>query len=400
VCGALICSRRNGHWLADLGSDPPVKLYGCLALATLLLTATAAEAKPPAYILIDADQGTVLADHDADVLMYPASLSKLMTAYVTFSALKAGAIKMTSPVVESQNAQDQPPSKMGFDVGTVMNVDNALKMLLVKSANDIAVAISEAVGGKEPQFVATMNQSAQALGMVSTHYDNPHGLPDPGQVTTARDTALLARALWTTFPEYRSYLGIPAIKAGKEILTSENQLLERYRGTNGMKTGFTCSAGYNLIASATRNGQTLIAVVLGEDSWNDVAEHAASLLNAGFNPPSNDSSIHPELAAFESTPSSGAAVDMTDYGICQPKAKDQQVAEQGSQSAPSSLEPRFVLMNPVVVTTGGADRPGKPAPTVAAIAGKTTTAAAVPAPKGPAVPLPRLRPTATAPSGT
>jgi D-alanyl-D-alanine carboxypeptidase len=349
----------------------PALLFGAA-----LCAATAAHAlEPPAYILIDADRGTVLASENAGTLWYPASLSKLMTAYVTFSALKAGTIRMTSPVRVSQNALDQPPSKMGFQVGTVMTIDNALKMLLVKSANDIAVAIAESVGGKESAFVATMNQTAARLGMTSTHYNNPHGLPDAGQVTTARDLAVLAEAIWADFPEYRPYLGIPAIKSGKTVLTSENQLLERYRGTNGMKTGFTCSAGYNLIASATRGGQTMMAVVLGENSWNDVAERAAGLLNQGFSPPIFGRNNRPDLATFEAGPAPMPAVDMRDFGICRPGSDD--TDDQFTEGSQSSLGQRFVLMDPVVVTTGGADS-GVAKP-VQAAAGKT-------------VPLPRLRP--------
>ena len=283
-------------------------------------------AEPPAYVLIDVDRGVVLTEHEAGTLWYPASLSKLMTAYVTFAALESGKLKLTSPVTVSANALDQPPSKMGFKVGTVMTVDNALKMLLVKSANDIAVAIAETVGGKESAFIATMNATAARLGMASTHYVNPHGLPDPGQVTTARDMAVLARALWTDFPDYRSYLGIPAIKSGKTVLTSENRLLERYVGTNGMKTGFTCSAGYNLIASATRDSHTLIAVVMGENSWGDVSTRAAGLLDRGFDPPFVErGAFKPDLVSFAAEPAKGAAVDMRDHGICKPGKDDTDV---------------------------------------------------------------------------
>jgi len=366
-----------------------VKL-SALAFAALLLAAGEARAlQPPAFILVDADQGAVLANQAADVLWYPASLSKLMTAYVTFAALQSGRLKLTSPVVVSQNALDQPPSKMGFSVGTVMTLDNALKMLLVKSANDIAVAIAETVGGRETTFVSNMNDTAARLGMTSTHYNNPHGLPDPGQVTTARDMAVLASAIWNDFPEYRSYLGIPAIKSGKKVLTSENRLLERYRGTNGMKTGFTCSAGYNLIASATRGGQTLIAVVLGEDSWSDLSERAAGLLNTGFNPPLlSRVGSKSELASFAVAPASGPAVDMRDYGVCKAGKDDDDAASgQGSQS---SLEPRFVLMPPVVVTTGGADS------RLAANTATRTAASPKPTVPKPTVPLPRLRPAPTA----
>ncbi len=351
-----------------------MRLYAALVLATALVAAaSAARAEPQPYILVDADRGTVLADQDADVLWYPASLSKLMTAYLTFSALQSGRLKATSPVVVSANALEQPPSKMGFNVGTVMTVDNALKMLMVKSANDIAVAMAETVGGKESAFVASMNQTAARLGMVSTHYNNPHGLPDPGQVTTARDLAVLATAIWTDFPEYRGYLGIPAIQSGKTLLPSGNQLLERYRGTNGMKTGFICASGYNLVASVTRDGRTLIAVSLGGSSSHGVSERTASLLTQGFSPPLFERArAQPDLAVFEATPAKGPAVDMRNYGVCKP-GPDEEAELALGEGASTSLEPRFVLMNPVIVTTGGADT-------------------RAPKPAAPGMPLPRLRP--------
>ena len=164
-------------------------------------------------------------------------------------------------VTVSAHALAEPPSKMGFPVGTAINFDNALKMMLVHSSNDIAMAIAETVGGNEQRFVAMMNAEAARLGMNSTRFDNPNGLPDESQHTTARDLAVLARAIWVEFPEYRSYFSIPAIKSGRRVLRSQNILLERYHGTNGMKTGFICSSGFNMVVTATRNGRTLLVVV-------------------------------------------------------------------------------------------------------------------------------------------
>ncbi|MEJ0098068.1 MAG: D-alanyl-D-alanine carboxypeptidase family protein [Bauldia sp.] len=247
----------------DQRAIAPASRHRCRHLPHGFRRAGARPRADPAYIVVDADSGAVLSDSQSDALWHPASLTKLMTAYVTFEALKAGKLTMTSPVRISAHALAQAPAKMGFKVGTIVNVDNALKMMLVKSANDIAVAIAETVGGSEPGFVARMNATAARLGMASTHYDNANGLPDDGQTTTARDLAVLAKALLTDFPEYRSYFGIPAIKAGKRILRSENALLERYRGTTGMKTGFICASGYNIVATAHRGARSLIAVVLG-----------------------------------------------------------------------------------------------------------------------------------------
>ncbi|MDH3194924.1 MAG: D-alanyl-D-alanine carboxypeptidase [Hyphomicrobiales bacterium] len=234
------------------------------------------------YIVADVASGAVYRHHNALRPWHPASTTKLMTAYVTFRALRNGAISLKSPVIVSQNALNQPPSKMGFPVGTVMTVDNALKMILVKSANDIAVALGEAVAGSEPAFIARMNQEASRLGMTRTNFENPHGLPDPRQVTTARDLALLASAILTEFPEYRPLFKIHAIRHGKRTLRNYNILIDRYRGTTGMKTGYIRDSGFNLVASARRDGKEVIAVVLGACNAISRAEKAVSLLETGF----------------------------------------------------------------------------------------------------------------------
>ena len=178
------------------------KLFRAIAVAGLITLAAVLPAHASTddyilgpYLVADAVTGAVYRHRDALRPWYPASTTKLMTAYVTFRALRNGEINMRSPVVVSQNALNQPPSKMGFKVGTVMTVDNALKMILVRSANDIAVALAEAVGGSEPAFIARMNREASQLGMTRTNFENPHGLPNPRQVTTARDLALLATAI-------------------------------------------------------------------------------------------------------------------------------------------------------------------------------------------------------------
>ena len=380
-----------------------------IAAFFLISAAPAHAAAPPSWILVDEGSGRVLKEDNSAALWHPASVTKLMTAYVTFEALKDGKIKLTSPVRVSANALAQAPAKMGFKVGTVVNLDNALKMMLVKSANDIAIAVAETVGGSEDAFVAEMNAAASRLGMASTHYDNANGLPDDGQVTTARDLAVLARALRHDFPEYQSYFGIPAIKAGKRVLRSENALLERYRGTTGMKTGFVCASGFNIVATANRGGRSLVAVVLGADSGVDRAEFTAHLLDDGFNVFATAfSGGKPELAAFEDTPTLGDAADLHDEVCARHKNKQEDAGDDNSDEDPksSALVPRFVLMPPVPVFTGRADAalPGKDAPVPTAVAapaaGSVATSVAAAAPVKPlpvkasaaSMPLPRLRP--------
>lgn len=336
-----------------------------------------------AHILIDVNDGSILSERLGDTPWRPASITKLMTAYLTFQALGSGQLKPTSAVTVSANALKEPPSKMGYQAGTVLNVDNALKMLIVKSANDIAVALAETVSGTEPKFILRMNQEAERLGMNSSHFANPNGLPDPGNYTTARDLAVLARAIWRDYPQYREVFAIPAIKAGKKILRSQNALLEHYRGTNGMKTGFVCASGFNLVASATRNGRTLIVVVLGATSAEERAELAAAVLDKGFR--SINLGLRRNISSFGATHATSRPVDLTDE-ICKRRRKTGEEDPILARANGSALGPRFVLMPPVPVYTGRTD----PAP-----AG-TATASAAPA-KAPVrsavnVPLPRPRP--------
>jgi D-alanyl-D-alanine carboxypeptidase len=235
-----------------------------------------------ALLVVEADTGKVLEAQNATYPWYPASVTKLMTAYVTLKAVKEGRIALDTLVTVSPVAAAQSPSKMGFRPGTQVTVDNALKMMLVKSANDMAVVLAEGVGGSIDGFSALMNQNAQRLGMTQTSYVNPNGLPADGQITSARDLAILARAIIRDLPEYEYFVHIPSIRFGRKVTQNFNKLIGRYPGADGFKTGFICASGYNLVASATRNGKRLIAVVLGASSGQARAVRAAQLLERGF----------------------------------------------------------------------------------------------------------------------
>jgi D-alanyl-D-alanine carboxypeptidase len=215
------------------------------ALAVVMPRAAQAEA----LLVVEADTGKVLQADNATMPWYPAS---------------------------------QSPSKMGFPPGTQVTIDNALKMMMVKSANDMAVVLAEGVGGSVDGFSAMMNQTAARLGMTQTSYVNPNGLPADGQVTSARDLAILARAVIRDLPEYEYFMHIPSIRYGRRVTQNFNKLIGRYPGADGFKTGFICASGYNLVASATRNGKRLIAVVLGASSGQARAVRAAQLLERGF----------------------------------------------------------------------------------------------------------------------
>jgi D-alanyl-D-alanine carboxypeptidase len=259
----------------------------------------AAPAAAEALLVIEADSGKVIFAHNAGQPWYPASTTKLMTAYVTLRAVKEGRITLDRPIVVSANAAAQSPVKMGFPPGTVITVDNALKMLMVKSANDMAVVLAEGVAGSVENFADEMNNNARRLGMVQSSFVNPNGLPADDQIVSARDMAILARALIREMPEYDYFWHLPGIRLGKMVQRNYNTLLGRYPGADGMKTGFICASGFNLVATATRDDRRLIAVVLGAPSSAARAMKAAQLLERGFNSNTGLSWLMPSLGTVE-----------------------------------------------------------------------------------------------------
>ena len=267
------------YFLRPLLRNRPLNLI--LAVVALAF-ATSEIARAEALLVVEADTGKVLQADNATMPWYPASVTKLMTAYVTLKAVKEGRLALDTLLTVSPVAASQSPSKMGFRPGTQVTVDNALKMMLVKSANDMAVVLAEGVGGSIDGFSAAMNQTARKLGMTQTSYVNPNGLPADGQITSARDLAILARAIIRDLPEYEYFVHIPSIRYGRRITQNFNKLIGRYPGADGFKTGFICASGYNLVASATRDGKRLIAVVLGASSGHMRAVRAAQLLDRGF----------------------------------------------------------------------------------------------------------------------
>ncbi len=273
-------------------------MWAALAGAATALPATRAAAE--ALLVIEAESGKVLYAERATQPWYPASVTKLMTAYVTLRAVREGRLALDTPLTVSTNAVAQAPVKMGFGTGTQVTVDNALKMLMVKSANDIAVVLAEGVAGSIENFAELMNRNAQRLGMIQTSFVNPNGLPADDQITSARDLALLARALIREMPEYDYYWHLPGIRMGKMVQRNYNTLIGRYPGADGMKTGFICASGFNLVASATRDGRRMIAVVLGAPSSAARALKAAQLLERGFNSNTGLAWLMPTLGTVES----------------------------------------------------------------------------------------------------
>ena len=284
----------------------------------------APKAKPadgPALVF-DAKDVQVLWAENADMPWYPASLTKLMTAYVVFDMLKRGEATLASEFVVSPHANSQPKSRVGMGVGKRISVKDALNAVIVHSANDLSVALAEAVSGSEDEFVLDMNQMAMKLGMVRTQFVNANGLPKEGQATTARDMALLARALIRDFPEWLPIYALSDVQVGSRSYHTHNKLLENFEGADGMKTGFTCGAGYNIVASATRNGRKIVAVVLGDRNGGERSARAMRLIEAGFVTPAGGmieaKSLDPEPVSGEALLDAPLFVEARDLSSVRP----------------------------------------------------------------------------------
>jgi D-alanyl-D-alanine carboxypeptidase len=233
-------------------------------------------------LLFDAANGRVLYAEDQDDQWHPASLTKILTAYLVFEAVRDGKISLQDKIKVSELAHSQPPSHVGLPVGAEITVDTALQALIVKSANDAAIILAEGVAGSQEAFVERMNAAAKRLGMTRSNFVNANGLPAPEQVSTARDLARLTVAVVRDFPNYAHYWAMEEMRVGKRVLRNHNPLLRSYEGTDGMKTGFICDSGFNLVASASRDGKKLVAVVLGETTGGNRSARAANLLEHGF----------------------------------------------------------------------------------------------------------------------
>src|SRR5579863_1983835 len=263
-----------------------------LALSTLALATAAGAAvpTPPApdldagsYILIDSQSGNVIAQKNADERMEPASLTKLLTTYVIFSALKDGRVKLDDQVTISEDAWRTGGSRTFVKVGSQVPVIDLMKGMIVQSGNDATVALAERVGGTRDGFVQLMNQYAQRLGMKSSHFANVDGLPDPQHYTTARDLATVANALVRDFPEYYYVFRMKDFTWNRIKQPNRNGLLWSDPSVDGLKTGHTEAAGYCLIASAVRNDMRLVSVVLDAPKWHSREADAEALLNYGYN---------------------------------------------------------------------------------------------------------------------
>ncbi|MFY9771491.1 MAG: serine hydrolase [Xanthobacteraceae bacterium] len=235
---------------------------------------------PFASIVVDGNSGSVLQAASPDALRHPASLTKVMTLYLLFERLEAGRLKLDSALKISEHASDQAPTKLGLKPGQTISVEDAIKGIVTKSANDAAVAVAENLGGDEDGFAKLMTQKAHALGMSHTIYVNASGLPDDDQVTTARDQTILGRAIQERFPHYYRYFSTESFVYHGEAMRNHNHLLGAVDGVDGIKTGFTRASGFNLLTSLHRDGRYLVAVVMGGPSASERDERMRELISA------------------------------------------------------------------------------------------------------------------------
>ncbi len=256
------------------------KVFLCVIWVACTLPAYAWKA--PSSLVADAQSGYVLHAKNADTKQYPASLTKVMTLYITFDALEKGYIQMDDLIPVSKHAARQPKSKLGLKAGTVMTVREAVLALIVKSANDAAVVLAEAFAPSEEEFAEMMTSVARDLGLSDTTFKNASGLHDPEQVTSAKDMAILAIAMMNHFPQYYPLFATKSFKFDGKTYYSHNAILLYYKGAEGFKTGFISAVGYNIVSTAKRNGRTLVGVVIGQNTAQKRDKQMRTLLDTGF----------------------------------------------------------------------------------------------------------------------
>ncbi|RWC87907.1 MAG: D-alanyl-D-alanine carboxypeptidase [Mesorhizobium sp.] len=271
------------------------KILAVLALAALVAgcstttppdTVLSVPAPPQKYaaIVVDGKSGKQLFEVNSTAQRYPASLTKMMTLYLLFEAMDTGRVTKETQIPVSDHAASQPPTKMRFRRGETIDVDSAIRAIVVKSANDVAVAVGEYLGGSEDQFAAMMTSKARQLGMSSTTFRNASGLPDDGQMTTAHDMAVLGMSLQRRFPQHFHYFSESDFMFRGRLVRGHNDMLGRVRGVNGIKTGYIRASGFNIVTSYEADGRQLIVVVMGADSARQRNDHVEALIQRSLSP--------------------------------------------------------------------------------------------------------------------
>ncbi|UHD47616.1 D-alanyl-D-alanine carboxypeptidase [Aureimonas altamirensis] len=265
---------RSGDVLT-VSSPPPATMPTTGVMA-------AVQERGQSELVLDASTGRILYQENANELRYPASLTKLMTLYLLFEAVESGRLTLESPLTVSAEAASRPPARLGLPVGTSITVREAATALAVRSANDVAVVVAEGVAGSEEAFARQMNARARAIGMSRTHFVNASGLPDEGQISTARDMALLALQLRTRFPAYQNFFTLKEFRFNGRRYEATNKLLGKVPGVDGLKTGYIRASGFHLVATAQRGNKRLIAVVMGGETGRARDARAEQLLETWF----------------------------------------------------------------------------------------------------------------------
>lgn len=259
-----------------------IVIMGLLFNLGLIQAESADEGRRYSDIVIEADNGHVLHSTDANSIRHPASLTKMMTIYLTFQALQDGRLELDQQLPISIKAAHQPPTNLGLKAGQTISVRDAILSVIIQSANDSALVLGEAIGGSEANFGQLMTKQAAELGMTQTQFYNASGLPNPNQVTSAYDMAELAAALVSHFPQFYNFFGLDRFSYDGNVYHNHNHLMDRYPGMDGIKTGYIESSGFNLVASAKRGGVRLIGVVFGGSSPQSRDQQMAKLLNESF----------------------------------------------------------------------------------------------------------------------
>jgi len=287
---------RPGHWVATL------------TFLVFVSLGSLAQAAPYAAMVMDARSGEVLHSRNADTRLHPASLTKMMTLYVAFEAVRRGEITLDTPITVSSKAANEVPSKIGLRAGQKIKLRFLIRAAAVKSANDAATAIAEGISGSEAAFARRMNRTAKALGMTRTTFKNAHGLTEAGHLSTARDMTIMGRRLLYDYPQYYNLFSRRSTDAGITTVNNTNRrLLDAYRGADGIKTGYTRAAGFNLVASAERGNERIIATVFGGRSTASRNAKVAELLDLGFKrAPTRVAVRKPALPTYSATSNGGA----------------------------------------------------------------------------------------------
>jgi D-alanyl-D-alanine carboxypeptidase len=354
-------------------NDCRIGMVAILALAFSLIVALALPTRSwagYASIVVDAETGTVLHARNADTRNYPASLTKMMTLYLLFEAIDQGKFTTSSRLKVSAQAARQPPTKLGLKQGSTIQVDDAIKALVTRSANDVAVVVGEALGGTESKFASLMTKKAKQLGMSKTTFRNASGLPDNGQMSTARDIAVLSMALMKHFPHHYHYFATESFRFSNRTITTHNHVLKQYKGADGLKTGYIRASGFNVASSAVRDGHRIIGVVFGGRTARSRDAHMMKLLDEGF---TKVAKLNPAVPVPDLKP--GTAVASSSG----PGFGDDRLTDMGSADDPPLPPPPKPGTQIAQVTRNVTQQAAMVTPqTAAPIAGKPGIAKAVP----------------------